>query len=136
MKAIVSFFLFMTCVLAGPLSLTAQNPPDTQKDDERLVVGANEVVLDAVVRDKKGKPIKDLQVSDFQITEDGVPQTVKSFRLVSGADVAPQTSSSGQDHDAKALVRRAILDFSNGRAGVVAMVFDRLSPTARPTCPF
>src|SRR4026208_2129964 len=65
-----------------PLPTNAQKPEVNEQEPERIVVGTNEVVLDAVVKDKKGRPVKDLTAADFQISEDGVPQEVRSFRLV------------------------------------------------------
>src|SRR6266478_8385250 len=59
-----------------------QTPADKDQDIEKVVVGTNEVVLDAVVKDKKGRAIKDLTAADFEVSEDGVPQEVRSFRLV------------------------------------------------------
>src|SRR6185295_6032947 len=54
-----------------------------QQDDDVVRVGSNEVRLDVVVKDKKGRQIKDLKLTDFEVLEDGVPQKVESFRFVS-----------------------------------------------------
>jgi len=43
-----------------------------------------EVNLDIVVRDKKGKLVRNLKPSDVQIYEDGVVQQIRSFRLTAG----------------------------------------------------
>ncbi|MGA3080757.1 MAG: VWA domain-containing protein [Terracidiphilus sp.] len=40
---------------------------------------AREVVLPVTVRDKKGSLVTSLKISDFSLTEDGRPQTIKSF---------------------------------------------------------
>ena len=80
-KVIVVVLLFVLVV--SPLSILGQTP-STQQGEEKVVTGTTEVIFDAVVKDKKGRPVKDLQAQDFQITEDGVPQEVKSFRLVAG----------------------------------------------------
>ena len=44
-----------------------------------LKVQVNEVILPVTVRDKKGQIVPDLKVSDFTLSEDGRPQTIKSF---------------------------------------------------------
>ncbi len=40
------------------------------------------VVVDAVVKDKKGTPVTDLKQSDFTVLEDGQPQSIVSFEAV------------------------------------------------------
>jgi VWFA-related protein len=44
--------------------------------------GINFVRVDATVTDKKGQPVTDLKASDFEVTEDGKPQTVEQFKLI------------------------------------------------------
>jgi VWFA-related protein len=44
-----------------------------------LKIQAREVVLPVTVRDKHGALVSSLQISDFTLTEDGRPQTIKSF---------------------------------------------------------
>jgi hypothetical protein len=57
-------------------------PVYAQQDDDVVRVRSNEVRLDVVVKDKKGRSIKDLKATDFEVLEDGVPQKVESFRFV------------------------------------------------------
>src|SRR3989440_5778873 len=124
-KVIVGVLLFVLVVT--PLSILGQTPSNPQVE-ERIVAGTTEVIFDAVVKDKKGRPVKDLQAEDFQITEDGVPQEVKSFRLVAGD--APDSALKDSSKTPKATAR--ILEaFSAGRIGTVALVFDRLSADSR-----
>jgi VWFA-related protein len=42
----------------------------------------NYVRVDVIVSDKTGKPVSDLRQQDFEVTEDGKPQTIQSFKLV------------------------------------------------------
>jgi VWFA-related protein len=111
----------------------AQNPAPSQRQDEpKLRIGTAEVTLDVVVRDKKGRPVKDLTASDFEIYEDGVRQQVESFRLAlrepgakanvnreKGATATPAAAGTAASRDKAA------------NPGVIALVFDRLSPDAR-----
>lgn len=53
---------------------------------------AQEVVLDMVFRDKKGKTVRDIRPEEIHISEDGVDQKLTSFRLVEGT-APPATSS-------------------------------------------
>ncbi len=53
----------------------------------------DEVVLDLVVRDKKGKPITDLKQDELTVSDNGARQTLKSFRLVRGSEAISQTGA-------------------------------------------
>jgi VWFA-related protein len=56
-------------------------------------VTAEEVLLDIIVRDKKGKPVTDLRPEELTITDSGTAQTLTSFRLVRGSDAISQTGA-------------------------------------------
>ena len=82
-KAVAACLLFF-----GALHLLAQEPgppPNT------LTVTTRELVLDVIAEDKSGHSVHDLQMSDFLVTEDGVPQRIKSLtqhRAMSEDEVA------------------------------------------------
>ena len=57
-----------------------QPPPDPQQPIFRT--GINFVRVDVIVSDKTGAPVADLQQSDFDVTEDGRPQKIETFRLI------------------------------------------------------
>jgi hypothetical protein len=80
MKAFLSVVLIVTTSVS-PTLLCAQTL-SAQDQDDVIRVRSNEVRLDVVVKDKKGRPIRDLKQSDFEILEDGVAQKVESFRFV------------------------------------------------------
>ena len=61
-----------------PAASRAQQPASDQPV-MTLKIQAREVVLPVSVRDKKGALVTSLKVSDFTLTEDGRPQTIKSF---------------------------------------------------------
>jgi VWFA-related protein len=63
----------------------AQEPPPNPASVQPgpvIHTTASEVALDLVVRDKKGRLVKNLGSGDLEIYEDGVRQQIKSFRLV------------------------------------------------------
>ncbi len=67
--------LAVSCLPAtGP----AQQPADTQPVTT-LKIQAREVVLPVTVRDKHGALVTSLKIGDFALSEDGRPQTIKSF---------------------------------------------------------
>lgn len=75
-KRIRSLLTAAVLLLPAP----AQQPPSTVKTT------LDEVVLDLVVRDKKGKPVTDLKAQDISVLDNGEKQTLRSFRLVSGSE--------------------------------------------------
>src|SRR5450759_2560964 len=50
----------------------------------------DEVVLDFIARDKKGKPVTDIKADDLTVTDNGGKQQVTGFRLVQGAEAITQ----------------------------------------------
>jgi len=60
--------------LAAAAQQLASDQPSTT-----LKIQAREVVLPVTVRDKHGALVSSLKMSDFTLTEDGRPQTIKSF---------------------------------------------------------
>jgi len=87
------------------------------------------VLVDVVVHDKKGEPVRDLTESDFQITEDGVPQKIASFTPVMEGTPRPRTAPSAPTLPSTATVGSA----APVEAGpiVTALLFDRLGPESR-----
>ena len=117
---------FLSLLLITAIGLQAVS----QEQDEVIRVRSNEVRLDVVVKDKKGRPIRDLKASDFEILEDGVPQKVESFRFVSRETTAVNSESKdGKLPDVPSTTTPAPTRRSTPT--VTALVFDRLSPEAR-----
>src|ERR1700722_19121393 len=50
----------------------------------------DEVVLDFIARDKKGKPVTDLKPEDLTVTDNGAKEQPTGFRLVQGAEAIGQ----------------------------------------------
>lgn len=70
-------------------SATAANVHKTPTSDAAITtirVSAKSVVVDVVVTDSKGHPIKGLPSKDFQLAEDGKPQDLHSFREFTAPD--------------------------------------------------
>src|SRR5580658_6717584 len=81
-------------LMAAPL--LAQDAPPAESGTT-IHATVNEVALDLVVRDKKGRLVKNLKPGDVEIYEDGVRQEIRSLRLAGGeapvqpAKAAPQS---------------------------------------------
>lgn len=123
MSPFVSTFLALS-LIGSAISLTQNRRPQ----EERILVGTTEVMLDVVVRDKRGRPVRDLSPADFEVFEDGVKQQIESFHFVS-REPAP----SGGETEKRAIPAEARPSPSRptSEINLVAMVFDRLSPNAR-----
>jgi VWFA-related protein len=101
-------------------------PPATPSQAQAPPVfrtGTTAVLLDIVVRDRRGRPVRDLRQDEIAVLEDGVPRELKAFRLVEGTPMAagvgavPQPGVSQPDP-----LRRITL---------VSLVFDHLSQNGR-----
>lgn len=66
-----------------------------QADQPTIKTSVKEVVVDAVIRDKHGKVVKNLSPADVSLYVDGAPQKIVSFRLVTGAEVRAERGLSG-----------------------------------------
>src|ERR1044072_85627 len=129
MKSFLSLFLAIGLSLSFLNRIGGQTP---QKQDEVLRFRTNEVKLDIVVKDKKGRPIKDLTAADFEILEDGVGQKIQSFNFVNRETTAAATSSpERKENNAQPPSTQPAPLTVRTSPGITALVFDRLSPEAR-----
>jgi VWFA-related protein len=125
------------CVLSTFTSLAQSQRPADQQATDKVVITKDEVPLDVVVRDKKGKVIKDLTLADFEVYEDGVKQEVSSFRFASSTAKDSATTATAVAGNNPGVPNQPGSpkkpDDRNEVAGIsaVALVFDRLSPESR-----
>jgi len=71
----------------------ATSGAESQEAPPTFATQVEQVVVDAVVVDKKGNPVTGLARDDFQIEEDGKPQTIVSFEAVALPEEAAPASS-------------------------------------------
>jgi VWFA-related protein len=74
-----------TCAALGAAALAAQQPAQTPIADAPPVTfraEVNFVEVDVFVTDASGAPVTDLAIGDFEVLEDGVPQTIDTFTHV------------------------------------------------------
>ncbi len=96
-------FVFLTAFLLSASSLEAQgqSQQDTsgQATPRTVRSTAQEVVLDMVFRDKKGRTIRDIRPEEIHVSEDGVEQKLTAFRVVDGKTAeslsVPKSSAEG-----------------------------------------
>src|SRR4051794_35489148 len=63
----------------------SQTPPPPVGPDGQPIfrTGINFVRVDVIVSDKNGNPVADLKPTDFEVVEQGRPQSIETFKLVS-----------------------------------------------------
>jgi VWFA-related protein len=59
-----------------------EQPPPSDPQQPVFRAGINFVRVDVIITDRNGNQIADLQPADFEVTEDGKPQKIESFKLV------------------------------------------------------
>jgi VWFA-related protein len=114
--------------LAAALADGEARQQQPQRAPGTLHEGVNAVLVDVVVRDKHGQPVRDLSLSDFELTEDGVPQKIGLFTPVFEGETLREPMTSAPAMPAAATAGSAPV---NAGPIVTAFVFDRLSPEAR-----
>jgi VWFA-related protein len=83
-----------TVLLVSACGLDAQSQPQQATSDRSSTIKSTsqEVILDIVFRDKKGKAVRSIKPEEIHITEDGVEQSLTSFRLIEGTQLANATT--------------------------------------------
>ncbi len=107
----------------------SQAPGSPEKTGTVIRSSVREVVLDVVVRRKNLTLDKKLQASDFTVTENGVPQKIKTFRFVGGDDTkeAPPTPAA-----VGPAVKTAAPQVNSTREpSFVSIIFDDIGPDSR-----
>jgi len=99
-------------------------PPPAQPT---IKVTATEVALDVVVRDKKGKQVKNLKPADLEVYEDGVKQQVLSFHMVSGKE-----SERPKDKQQAAAPQPSAQSRPLRELNTIAIIFHNIDPVTRP----
>ncbi len=135
--------LLILALVTSPLGpvLSQTSSQSSQQESRKIRIETAEVVLDVVVKDRKGSPVMDLRVDDFEVFEDGVKQPIESFKLVTRSSAGklnqtketspiPSTADARPAEPGKLLPVEKRPDPEVG-VSVVALVFDRLSPEAR-----
>ncbi|MGE5124939.1 MAG: VWA domain-containing protein, partial [Betaproteobacteria bacterium] len=117
--------LGLVLFLAAPAFPQAP-PPDLQREVFR--VDTEVVLLDVVVRDKKGRTVRDLRPDEVMVYEDGVKQDVDGFRFLDSRAAGEAI----EEAQAAAPAQRSTPPSPEGRhLNLVTLLFDRLGPDGR-----
>ncbi len=116
-RSVISAAALLSC-LGSPAGGQPQTPPA----DQPIRATAQEVVIDVIVREKKGRTVRDLRPDEIEVTEDGVRQTILSLRRVEAGELLEQkegTAAQSRPLDPMRQVR------------LVTLAFDRLGVEGR-----
>jgi VWFA-related protein len=125
---------------AGAFAANAQEPakpsgqtqkPGTSDQGAAVRIGSEEVLLDVVVRDKKGRPVTDLKADEIEVYEDGVKQHINSFRKVEKTDLNEGAGASNNPSGAAAGSTPGAAVDPLRQINLVTMVFERLNNEGR-----
>lgn len=126
--------------------IVAQSQGDKEaqkKQDEAVKLETRLVILDVIVKDKKGKYVTDLKAEDFSVFEEGVAQKVEFFSPPLGGgddasqpksvDLAPPGASNSQPANIISLVLDGAttdtVNFRQVREGVLKYLRERITDT-------
>jgi len=114
-------FVAAPLLLAGPVQETAEEPAAATGEAPTFASGTAQVVLDVVIRDKKGRPLLDVRPEELEVYEEGQLQTVEDFKLVEDveADSGRKPAAAPAEPDAAR------------RINLVTIVFDALGVDGR-----
>jgi len=112
------------CLSAPPSHALAQQP-----ESPVIRIGTNEVMLDVVVRDKKGKRIPDLEAGDLRILDNGAERKISSFSLVQGDRPLGNGGLSSVEHSAGSATPPKLDPLRQVR--LVTLIFNRLDLESR-----
>ena len=126
--AIAAVFLLAALSHAQSAAQSAASPPDRQS----FTTTATAILVDVVVRDKKGRPVTDLSAADFDVAEDGVAQKVDTFTRVShgsgiGVGVAWRSPGKTVAVMPEAVPATPVANDALTDDATTALVFDHLS---------
>ena len=121
---------FLALLVLTPATAQQQQQQAPARADKGVTEGVTAVLVDVVVRDRKGQPVTDLSPSDFELSEDGTAQKIGSFTPIfanSAPVPAPAPSAPVASTEAVAASAPSV---NNGPL-ITALIFDRLGPEAR-----
>jgi len=121
--------VLVAILLSAPVASQSGAP---HRNSQSIVSSTTAILIDVVVRDKRGKLVTDLATEDFEIAEDGVSQRVDSFTRVShgsgiGVGVAWKAPNTTIADSTPAADSASARNWPAGRESTTALVFDHLS---------
>src|SRR5580700_2026875 len=119
---------FLVCLITIVAALSRAQNATPPAPESTIRVTTTEVALDLVVRDKKGRQVKNLKPGDVEIYEDGVRQQLLSFRAVPGREEHRREA----ENQPKPGPAAASASVPLREVNTVCIVFHNIDPIMRP----
>jgi VWFA-related protein len=122
----------LACLIAASWNARAQQPaqpPAAPSGSVTLHAGTNEVLLDVVVRDKKGQRVTNLDPTELEIIDNGVTRKITSFRLIEGDQAIAGGEQARQNEPGEVKPKKSV-DVER-QIRLVTLIFNRLDLNAR-----
>jgi len=103
----------------GQAATQAASQAPASADKPAFTTGTATVVLDVVVRDKKGRAVTDLRADEIAVSEDGIRQTIDGFKHVETQPPTVEGAAAPVQPD------------STRQLSLVTLVFDQLGEAGR-----
>ena len=118
-------------VIVPPLPAQQQTAQQSKQQDPASVrIATEEVLLDVVARDKRGRPVNDLKAEEIEVYEDGVKQHPTSFRRVDRNQTVGTTTATATPSGAAVNAPPPVVDPLR-QINLVTMIFERLNTESR-----
>ncbi|HKF00845.1 MAG TPA: VWA domain-containing protein [Candidatus Sulfotelmatobacter sp.] len=95
---------------AGPQS--NESEISTKETDAAIKVEVNLVLVPVIVKDSSGEPVSGLKKEDFQLLDNGKPQTISTFSVETAETRASSATSSSETKLPEAKTEKATADLS------------------------
>ena len=119
------------CAVSGMVVAGDAAPERPQQAAQAVFRSATDVVvLDIVVRDRRGQIVRDLKSSQIEIQEDGAAQRITQFRFFEGG-VLVTSEPAASSSPARSVTPDVPAVQTLHHPNLVTMVFDQLGPQAR-----
>lgn len=127
MKNLFRSFLTALCFFTaasifGQTPQTSPTPPEDEKDIIR--VSSQEVLIDALVLDKDGRQVTNLNADDFEIFQDGKLQKTNSFTYVNLSKPETQTLPTTESKKKNEKINTPPISVRSGQGRVITFVVD------------
>ena len=123
--------VLVLCLASGGTSPRAQQTQAPVRSPGTVQAATTAVLVDVVVRDKRGQPVTDLTAADFEIHEDGVLQEIGAITLYTRESSVRLATREAGAAPASPEPAAAKASPEPPPEAVIALVFDRLAPEAR-----